>query len=83
VNFFDKVIVEKCYFDTVILYFLQPPVSPFFKGESDDDLTYFPLSRGLRDFPLIKGNEKGLFLLAFLYFSTIMTSIYDRKEYRL
>jgi hypothetical protein len=36
-------------------------VSPFFKGEFDDDLTYSPLSKGVR----------GLFLLHFLYFSTI------------
>jgi molybdopterin converting factor small subunit len=45
--------------------FLQPPVSPFFKGELDNDLTYSPLSKGVR----------GLFLLQFLYFSMIIKSI--------
>jgi hypothetical protein len=42
-------------------------VSPFFKGEFDDDLTYSPLSKGVR----------GLFLLHFLYFLTITIK---RKE---
>jgi hypothetical protein len=40
-----KIIVKKCHFNTVIRYFLQPPVSPFFKGELDDDLAYSPLSK--------------------------------------
>jgi hypothetical protein len=60
-----NVIVKKCHFDIVIQRFSQPPVSPFFKGEFDDDLTYSPLKKGVR----------GLFLLHFLYFSTITINI--------
>ncbi len=44
-KFLISVIVEKCHFDIAVHGFLQPPISPFIKGESDDDLTYSPLCR--------------------------------------
>jgi len=41
-----------------LLPLFTTPVSPFFKGEFDDDLAYSPLSKGVR----------GLFLLHFCFF---------------
>jgi hypothetical protein len=43
-------------------------VSPFFKGESDDDLTYSPLSKGSKRFPLNKGELKGVVPIGFSVF---------------
>ena len=49
-------------------YTLVSPLSPFFKGESDGDLTYSPLKKGVKRFPLNKGELKGVVPIGFFVF---------------
>ena len=68
INIIKNVIAKKCHFNIVIKRFIQPPLSPFVKGELDDDLIYSPLCRGILNMPF---GVRGLFLFTFSHFLTI------------